>query len=232
MVPAWNIQRPIRPTQLLAVCLAAPLAIFRHSLLSDIGKILRQSAFALLICAFTGMAAGIFLGSMANTLQLLPGLIILIPGAMALRGDIFASMGARLGTYLHTGQISRSREHSPVLRENVLSSIAQTLVLSLALGLLAAGVASLVGIDVISPAAFIVISVLAGLLAAALLPIITFAVSMGSFKRGWDPDNVTAPLITASGDMIAIPAVFLAAHVVLYIETVEGVFIDMIAMAL
>ncbi|MDG6221222.1 MAG: magnesium transporter [Candidatus Thermoplasmatota archaeon] len=196
---------------------ATPLAVFRHSIFSDIKGILKQSFFALIICVLADILTGIFLGSMTETLHLLPGLIIIIPGTIALRGNIFGTLGARLGTYLHTGQASYdlSIRKSPVLAENVLAAIGQTLILSLATGAMASVFSTLLGISSISMSEFLVISMASGLITGAFLMAAAFKISMGSHKKGWDPDNITAPLITTAGDIITIPAIFLSAYLVI-----------------
>ena len=33
-------------------------------------------------------------------------------------------------------------------------------------------------------------------------------------RRNWDLDNVTAPIVTAAGDMVTLPALFLATYLV------------------
>jgi mgtE-like transporter len=39
---------------------------------------------------------------------------------------------------------------------------------------------------------------------------ITIAMAMASVRRGWDMDNVSAPVVTAAGDLITLPALWLA----------------------
>ena len=49
------------------------------------------------------LIAGLTLGGITGTLERLPGLLVLIPAAIAVRGTIFGAMGSRLGTAIHTG---------------------------------------------------------------------------------------------------------------------------------
>ena len=64
---------------------------------------LRQSLVALFICAIGDLCAGIILGNMTYFLNAFPGLLILIPGAIGMRGNIFGSFASRLSTNLHIG---------------------------------------------------------------------------------------------------------------------------------
>jgi mgtE-like transporter len=43
---------------------------------------------------------------------------------------------------------------------------------------------------------------------------LTLGVAAASVRRGWDMDNVAAPLVTAAGDMVTLPSLFLATFLV------------------
>ena len=51
--------------------------------------------------------AGSILGKMHERLDLIPGLIILVPAIMGLRGNIGTALGSRLSASLHLGIIRR-----------------------------------------------------------------------------------------------------------------------------
>src|SRR5205814_981833 len=63
----------------------------------------RAGFFALLISSGADLVTGLALASITNTLKALPGLIILIPAAIGMRGNIFGGLGSRLGTQIHAG---------------------------------------------------------------------------------------------------------------------------------
>lgn len=52
-------------------------------------NILKESLIALLICACGDLVAGIVLGRMDIFLETFPGLLVIIPGAIGMRGNIF-----------------------------------------------------------------------------------------------------------------------------------------------
>lgn len=176
---------------------------------------LRQSFTALSIALVASLVAGMTLGAITDTLEDLPGLLILIPAAIGLRGTIFGALGARLGTAIHSGTFRLSARTDTVLGQNVLAAATLTLFASVALAVLAKLVSVGVGVEQsISVADFIVISLIGGLLSSAVVLVLTVALAAGSVRYGWDPDNVTAPIITASGDMVTLPALFLATYLV------------------
>jgi mgtE-like transporter len=64
---------------------------------------LRQGFVALFISSGGDLLAGLALASMTGTLLRLPGLLVLVPAAIGMRGNIFGALGSRLGTSIHAG---------------------------------------------------------------------------------------------------------------------------------
>ncbi len=178
-------------------------------------KRLKESLIALLISALTSVFAGLFLGKSQETLILVPGLILLVPAAIGMRGNIFAALGSRLGSALHLGSFTALTMKNEIVRTNVYSTITLTLVLSVFLGFLARTFAFGFGLESISVFSFVLISFIAGFISGIVLLFLTFVVAFASYRRGWDPDNITAPLITALGDFFTIPSLLLAAYMVM-----------------
>ena len=173
----------------------------------------RQRFVALIIGVLVASSGGLILASAETTLTKLPGLLLLLPGAIALRGNIFGSMGSRLGTAAHTGTFGLSYRIESVLIQNLLASGSLSLISSLVLAILAKGTASAFGLSsAMTLADFIVISVIGGLLSSIVLAVITIVLSVGSVKFEWDLDNVVAPLVTTTGDLLTVPSLILASY--------------------
>lgn len=170
---------------------------------------------ALMISSLGDLLAGATLGSMTGTLQLLPGLMILIPPAIGMRGNVFGALGSRLGTAMHIGTFELSYRRGSILRSNMESSLLLTLVMSVLMGVLAKIVAEGLGVSTAPFESFIFISVLGGVLAGLVLILINILVANLGFRHNWDIDNFSAPLITAAGDIVTLPMLFLAAIIVL-----------------
>ena len=75
-----------------------PLVLGRRlvDLLGPTGGAARQSLVALLFNSATSFVAGAVLGSITGTFEALPGLIVMVPAAIGLRGNIFGTFGNRL----------------------------------------------------------------------------------------------------------------------------------------
>ncbi|WP_420433272.1 magnesium transporter [Candidatus Poriferisocius sp.] len=194
-----------------------PLRLPRVWLLGPDPRGVRQSLGALCILAVTSVVAGVVLGQSHERLAELPGLLLLVPAAIALPGKIFGALGSRLGTAIHTGTFRLSLRSSSVVGQNVWASMVLTLVMSLVLALLASAAASSLGVDnAIGVADYVVISLVGGTLASVFVMLVTLGMATASVRWGLDPDNVTAPMVTAAGDVLALPALILASHLVRY----------------
>jgi len=171
---------------------------------------LKEGFSGLLLMSLMSLVAGIVLGKMTGILESLPGLILLITPAIGMRGNIFGAMGSRLGTALHTGMFSTSLKPYSILSQNIYASMINTVLISFALGLMAWGVALLLKIESIGLVEFVLISMIGGIISSFFVLIITVGVAVTGYNRGWDIDNMSAPIITAAGDMVTLPALFLA----------------------
>nr|WP_319374020.1 magnesium transporter [uncultured Methanobacterium sp.] len=196
-----------------------------NSFFRDVSRVLGETFTALFICAIGDLIAGILLSGMTGTLEMLPGLLVLIPGAIGMRGNIFGALGSRLGSNLHIGTLTPELKRSPILNQNIASAMILTIIMSIFLAFAAKAFCMLLGFSSISLAEFTVISVLGGIFSGALLLPATILISIKSYENGWDPDNVTTPLIAASGDLFTIPSILLAVYILLairngYVETV------------
>src|SRR5205807_8674528 len=102
-----------------------------------------------------------------------------------------------------------------VVGQNIVASLALTLSISLALAILAKAVSIGFGLThTISVADFVVISVVGGAISSVFVLLLTLGVAAASVRHGWDLDNVAAPLVTAAGDMVTLPSLFLATYLV------------------
>ncbi len=175
----------------------------------------RQSMVALVLNSATSLAAGAVLGSITGTFERLPGLLVLVPAAIGLRGNVFSALGNRLSTSIHVGTFRLSLRPQTVMGQNVAASLVLTLSLSLALAVVAKVVAVALGVmNTISVFDLALISVLGGLLASLVVLVATVALAAASVRYDWDLDNVTAPLVSTLGDVLTLPALWVASLLV------------------
>jgi mgtE-like transporter len=177
-------------------------------------RTLRHGLVALLLSTVASFVAGVILGAMTGTLQRLPGLFILIPASVGMRGVISGTTGARLGTSIAAGLFDVSFRRGGVLRDNAVIAVVLTLVSSVYVAILARAAASVFGEPTIPFVDLVTISVVGGAIGTAIVLTATVALAVTSFRRGWDLDTVATPMITAVGDMVTLPALLAAAVLV------------------
>ena len=180
---------------------------------SEVGEILRQALPILLLCALFQMGAGSILGGMESEFSILPGLLVMVPPLLALRGNISGALASRLGTGLHQGVVDSDLIWGPEVRVNVLASIFLTLIVSFVTGVLSTFVTVLTGLHSFSLSLFtklVSIALIAGMLSSSFLTVLSVFVALFSYRRGWDPDNVTSPLLSSMGDLFTITSIFIA----------------------
>jgi mgtE-like transporter len=176
---------------------------------------LRQGFGALGLSSVGDLAAGLTLGSITGTLDQLPGLLVLVPAAIGMRGNIFGALGSRLGTLIHTGDFRLSRRTTTPVGQNIAVALLLSISMSAALAFLAKAILIAFSVpNAISVADLLVVSMIGGVLSSAVVLGITVAVATLSARRGWDLDNVAAPIVTAAGDMVTLPALFVGTYAV------------------
>jgi len=173
----------------------------------------RDSLIALLAALVASLVAGVTLAATTDTLTELPGLLLLVPAALAVKGNVFGALGSRLGTSIHAGVFRLSPRLDTVVGQNTAAAMVLSLGMAVALAVLAKGSAIVFDVSpTMSLADFIVISTVGGVLASVVVLAITLLLAGGSVRFGWDLDNVVAPLVSATGDVVSIPALIIAAE--------------------
>ncbi len=172
----------------------------------------REMLTAQLVSVTGALAAGTILAFATDKISLLPGLFILMPGFLAMRGSIAASLAARISKALHQHKRSAGNDQSSFGKQNVHASFLLAIATSILLGVVAyISTKLLFGID--APG-ILLISIIAAFISNVLMIPITFASTVWLFKHGYDPDNIMGPYITAVGDLVSIISLLTAIAVV------------------
>ena len=167
----------------------------------------KQSLPLLIFCGIGGILAGSTLGVMTDILEKIPGLIVVIPAIIAMRGNISTAFGSRLGSAYHLGVIDADNMWNEELKQNVIGSLFLSLIISTIIGILAYFSSVLLGV---TPDFLMLITIvlLAGIISAVILTIMTIVIIYLVFKRGYDPDNITGPALATFGDIVTMLCIF------------------------
>lgn len=176
----------------------------------------REALPILLLSAAGGLFAGVVLGGMEAELEAVPGLLLLVPALLATRGNVYGSLGARLGSALHQGLIEPTVTGGD---RRLWAAVAA----AMANGVLISGVAAIMGFALLvalgrpraSLPALVAIALIAGFLSGLLLTVVVVAVVVVGYRRGHNPDALAGPVVTTTGDVVGIATMLLAARVVL-----------------
>jgi mgtE-like transporter len=170
---------------------------------------------ALLISTAVAVVAGSYLSSVREVLVLIPGLLVLVPPTINMRGSISGVLASRLSSSMHLGEFSGGFHNDGVLAENLHVSLILTLATAVALGIVARLASGVAGVEVIATGDLVLISVLAGIVAGLIVMGFTVLVSVLSYRQGIDMDMIAAPAVTTLGDLVTIPVLTITAVTVL-----------------
>ncbi|MGI8576065.1 MAG: magnesium transporter [Egibacteraceae bacterium] len=175
---------------------------------------LRQGFTAIAICIGVTLAAGLILAGMENLLERLPGLLVLVPAAIGMRGAIFGALGARLGTGILVGQYTPGFEPGTFTRSNVEAAGLLTVATALLSALVAFVAATLLGSETIPLTQLVIVSTVSAALSSVLVLFATLGLARTAQTRSWDMDAIGAPIISATADLTSLPALVVGALII------------------
>nr|WP_049894478.1 magnesium transporter [Salinarchaeum sp. Harcht-Bsk1] len=179
----------------------------------SVGHIVRTMAPLLLVLSVLELGSGLVLESLQSTYLGNPTLLVLVPVMIGMGGNLGAIMAARLSTQLHLGTISFD-PREPQLRAGILAIMGLAATVFTVLAIVAYGLGHLLG----SPMALsdlLTISLVSGLSLAAIAVSLGIAATYVSYRRGYDPDDVTVPVVTNVCDILGVLILSVVAIVVL-----------------
>ncbi|MDT8357057.1 MAG: magnesium transporter [Methanomicrobiaceae archaeon] len=166
---------------------------------------------ALLASSIAATFAGIFLGSQRHVLELIPGLMVLVPPLINMRGSIAGVLASRLSSSMHVGTFEVDFRRNSVLGDNIRASIIITVLIAFVLGIAAYLGSIFSGIPVIDLSDIVLISVVAGILSGLIITLITLGISLSCYRFNLDLDMIAAPTVTTSGDLVTLPVLLFTA---------------------
>ena len=155
-------------------------------------EMVKQSLPLLILCGFGAIVAGSTLGLMKDLFDpsnpdSIPGLIVVIPAIIALRGNISTAFGSRLGSAYHLGIINAENLWNNELKQNIIGSLVLSFFISVIVGVLAYVTTVLFFNINPDPVKLIFIVLIAGIISAIILTLMTVCIIFIVFKRGYDP---------------------------------------------
>ncbi|MEM1620019.1 MAG: magnesium transporter [Fervidicoccaceae archaeon] len=187
----------------------APVESLSERLKRERGS-LKESLFSMSIAVGGEVAYSAALVSARGLMLTVPTIPLLIPVLAQARGGVYSSIASSTSTRLHFG-LGPSKLRDPWVASRLLAASLVLLMVSLAASIfIYVGTRGLVGF-----AELLYASSTSLLLANFFLFPFTLLLAVWSFRRGWNPDNVMAPILMLMGDVATVPtliAVVLVLH--------------------
>ncbi|MCS7139288.1 MAG: magnesium transporter [Candidatus Nezhaarchaeota archaeon] len=178
---------------------------------------IRQGFMAQVVSLTLGTLAGIGLAFMRGSLEELPGMLIMVPAFLEMRGNIGGTLASRLGTALHMGIMEPRLKLSQDLIQNIVGTFILNIIMSLFIGILAHFMCLIFSFKSAGLLALTLIALIAGMISNIIITAVTIIATIKIYQRGLDPDIVMGTFITTLGDVVSIPCLFLSALIVMYL---------------
>lgn len=173
-------------------------------------KIVMNGLPLLFVCLLVEVLVGqlLFLKEEA-LLSHLPLFLIAIPVINGVGGNIGSILGAHLASGLHVGSVEISIKDQ-VMHETVITAILMGIVTYalLSIGIYLIGLFNGLTMNV-TLFSFVTTFLSIGVLLIGLVSVVSVVTAFISFKKGIDPDDVVAPVVTTIGDSFGILILFL-----------------------
>lgn len=177
-------------------------------------RIVKHGLPLLTVAVVIEIFAGQILQGRQDMLILFPVFLISIPVINSIGGNIGSVLGARLASGLHVGYITISLKDKE-MHENLFYSLLIGFITYIILAIVIYYLALLGGLRMgIGLIEFVAILVSTGFLLICVVALMSVLTAFLSFKRGLDPDDVVAPVVTTVGDTLGIIFLFLLIGVV------------------
>lgn len=158
---------------------------------------LKQITIAEIISVALGLLAGTLLLLIKEEVDLVPGLFVILPGLLQMRGSVTTIVSSRISSALHLGTLTRKE-----LRDNILFSLLLSLVSSITVGLVGTGfVYYFAGSLTIK---LLLIALFVGVLSSLADVLLVVYPEVLLFRKGIDPDNVMGPYISSIDDFVTL----------------------------
>jgi mgtE-like transporter len=176
--------------------------------------IVKHSIPLLTLMIVIEIVAGQILQGNQNILIAFPIFFISIPVINSVGGNLGSVLGARLASGLHVGYIEYTLKDKN-MQENVVTTLVMGLFTYFILAIVIYYVALLGGVQVgISLMEFVSIILCVGILLILIICLASVLTAFWSFKKGLDPDDMVAPVVTTLADTTGIVFLFVFIGVV------------------
>ncbi len=206
-IPSWTKTVFILALAVLAIAFIARIYVLKTR--GDTGytralRIIRENASVIMISTLLSSLAGVFLLDNMTRLLAWPGVLAVVPAFLEDGGAIATRFSSRLATKLHLGSVKPGSWPSGWAAEQFIVNILHAIIIFASLGVFGALMAIFTGALITWATRVFIAVVLAGMMLATIMSIISYYLAVKAFQYGLDPDNLLAPLLTSLADIIGV----------------------------
>ncbi len=178
-------------------------------------RLIQETLPALLMALVADSIAGYLMSRYVEIFRLIPGLLMVIPALIDMRGNVYGAFIARLSSKLHLGEIKDI--HDEKVKVGIYSAKSLAYSAAMVVGLLAGTFAFITTGNWIYVIFIPAIILVTNLFTTSILSPLTAYIGVKSYQRGWNPDNVGVPLISSAGDFVSVLFIILVGYLLLSI---------------
>ena len=171
-------------------------------------KILKESLPTMLLVAFMVNITGTVLKGIGSLVGGRGEIYTVYPAIIAMMGDVGLVVGSAATTKLALGVLTPSFSSIKNHAKNIFSAWTASLMMFVVLCLLSLGINGILSIPGISN--LLSILFVSNIIAFAVIVIVSYAISILTFKRGLDPDNFVIPVGSSLADCTTTITLFVA----------------------
>ncbi len=193
-------------------------------------RLIRETLPALLLALVADSIAGYLMNRYVVIFRLIPGLLMVIPALIDMRGNVYGAFIARLSSKLHLGEVKDI--HDRKVKIGIYTSKTLAYSAALVVGIVAGFFAMLSTGNAIYVLFIPAIILVTHLFTTSILTPITAYIGVKSYQRGWNPDNVGVPLISSMGDLVSVVFIMLVGYLMLFTVASPPVVFAIVAVML
>jgi len=171
-------------------------------------KSFREIFLSQVVSISGGLIVGTVLAVYIDKILLIPGMFILLPGFLEMRGNISGSFASRLSSGLFLHVINPKKFGTKMIRGNLFAAVLLAIIVSFALGIVAF-LFNYFLFHAYTPE-IILIPLIAGIIANVIEVPLTLFFTFYFFRKGHDPNNIMGPFVTSTGDITSVISLLIA----------------------
>ena len=179
-------------------------------------KMIRESLSAMILALIADSIAGYIMDRSVAVFVAIPGLLMMIPALIDMRGNIYGAFISRLSSALHLGEVKNIKDRR--VKEDIITTKSLAYSSAITIGIIVGAWISFTMDNYFYLLFLPSIILVTHLFTASILTPLTAYIGVKTYQKGWNPDNVGVPLISSAGDLVSVFFIILTALALLEIK--------------